>query len=438
MEDIFWCLFEISVNLAEELIVFYFICSFLNHDLKTVKGKIVYYLGAALGTIYAVCVSYNVTFAWWRSIFYVLYWFAFAFAFLKGKVLRKLSATIIACAVLLVTSSFTTGILSFAFNTDTAEFYTTHEWHEVLGLLICQVLNLLLYNLILKLINRDLSMLSKKEWSLIISLLLISLLSVGMIRLALGESSLSQTTSLMLIMWQTGLFALNILCLNIVVSLNKSNRIAEELKLSDQQFKQDIKYAESVQKQYREIRCMRHDIKQHLATVSGLQLEGKYDEAQKYISEVSNNIEKVEMFVDVGNDFVNAILNSKLSLGKSKGINVLCNSTSKIEGINEYDLCGLIGNMLDNAIEAAEKVKENAVIEASIMSDNYKLIITVSNTVSESVLGKNPDLKSTKDLSEMHGFGVKSIRSVAKKYDGIVDFYEEELMFICRVVLCKK
>ncbi len=240
----------------------------------------------------------------------------------------------------------------------------------------------------------------------------------------------------MLMICEIGLIALNIICLYITISLNKSNRVAEEFKLKEQQLMHDVQYAETVRTQYQEIRHIRHDIKQQLATVSGLQFDGKYDEAQKYISAVTNGIEQIEIFVDAGNDFINAILNSKLSIAKSKGIEVLCNFSGKIDYISEYDLCSLIGNVLDNAIEAAEKVC-GAVIEVSLFSDKHKLILTVSNSISQSVLNENTELKTTKSEPELHGFGVRSIRSIAKKYDGIVDFYEEDLTFFCRVVLGK-
>lgn len=222
-----------------------------------------------------------------------------------------------------------------------------------------------------------------------------------------------------------------------MVSLNQSNRTTEELKLKEQQLKHDIQYAETVRSQYLEIRQIRHDIKQHLDAVSGLQLEGKIDVAQKYISDISSGLERIEMFMDVGNDFVNAILNSKLSNAKSKGIEVLCNSSSEVGGISEYDLCNLIGNMLDNAIEAAEKTGDNAVVEVSIRSDKYKLMITVANSILQPVLNSNSELKTTKKETELHGFGVKSIKTIAEQYGGSADFYENNLMFFCRVILCK-
>lgn len=303
---------------------------------------------------------------------------------------------------------------------------------------MCQTLNLLLYSIILKFVDKSILAMKKKEWVLIISVLLISTLSFGVIQTALNEAKLSEETTLMLMMCEIGLFALNIICLYITVSLNKSNRVAEELKLKEQQHIYDVQYAENIRSQYQEIRRIRHDIKQQLTTVGGLQSEGKYDKAQKYISEVTNGLEQIEMFMDVGNDFVNAILNSKLSITKSKGIEVLCNFLGKVEGINEYDLCNLIGNVLDNAIEAAEKAGDNAVVEVSLFSDKHKMIFTVSNSISESVLNSNPELNTTKDKHELHGFGVKTIKAIAAKYDGNVDFYEENLIFFCRVLLCKQ
>ena len=94
--------------------------------------------------------------------------------------------------------------------------------------------------------------------------------------------------------------------------------------------------------------------------------------------------------------------------------------------------------ILDTATEAAEKTGDNAVVEVSIHSDKYKLMITVANSILQSVLNVNSELKTSKKEAELHGFGVKSIKTIAEKYGGSVDFYEENLTFFCRVILCKE
>lgn len=433
-----WDTFEIVATLCEQLILFYFICKFLKCDLKTRREKVVYVFGSILGTALVTALNSVTLYDWWLSVIYIAYWFVFSLFFINGRVLSKLLASILSNVVSICTSNIVTGILSIALKSTPVQLYSTQGAYRVLGVLMCQTLNLFLCSLILKIVNKTILEMKKKEWILIISVFSISTLSFAIIQVALNESRLSEATSLMLLLSEIGLIALNIICLYIMISLNQSNRTAEELKLKEQQHKHDIQYAETVRSQYQEIRQIRHDIKQHLAVVSGLQLDGKIDTAQRYISDISSDLDRIEMFMDVGNDFVNAILNSKLSIAKSKGIEVLCNSSSEIGGISEYDLCNLIGNMLDNAIEAAEKTGDNAVVEVSIHSDKYKLMITVSNSIPQSVLSGNSELKTTKSKTELHGFGVKSIKTIAEKYGGSVDFYEENLTFFCRVVLCKQ
>lgn len=436
MNDFLWNIFEITVNFIEAFIMFYFICGFIKHNFKTSKGKIIYVIGGVSNAVLTTLINQITLYDWWTNFVFILGFFVISCAILKGDILIKLFASVIAEIVVIISSNFVTAVLSVALKSTPIQLYTAQGWYRILGVLMCQTLNIFLYSLILKISNKTILTMKKKEWLLIISVFLISALSFGVIQSALNEAKLSENISILLMMCEIGLIALNIICLYITISLNKSNRTAEEFKLKEQQLIHDVQYAETIRTQYQEMRHIRHDIKQQLATVSGLQFEGKYDEAQKYISAVTNGIEQLEMFVDAGNDFINAILNSKLSIAKSKGIEVLCNFSGKIDHISEYDLCNLIGNVLDNAIEAAKKVC-GAVIEVSLFSDKYKLILTVSNSIPQSVLNENTELKTTKNEPELHGFGIRSIRAIAKKYDGIVDFYEEDLTFFCRVVLGK-
>lgn len=437
MNSLLWNIFEIAVNFLESFIMFYFICVFLKHDFKTPKGKIVFGIGCVLKAFMTTLMNHLTLYDWWTGCINILCWFVISCALLRGKVAFKLFTAAITGVVSLVSGNFVTAVLSVTLKSAPNELFVMQSVYRIIGVVMCQTLRLFLYSLILKFVDKTIFAMKKKEWALIITVLLISTLSFGVIQTAINETKLSEGTTTLLMICEIGLFALNIICLYITISLNKSNSAAEKLKLKTLQQNNDIQYAETVRAQYEEIRSIRHDIKQHLAVVRGLQLSGDNDKAQEYISEISDDISKIEMFMDVGNDFVNAILNSKLSIAKSKGIEVLCSSSSNIDGINEYDLCNLIGNMLDNAIEAAAKTK-NAIVEVSIVSDKHRLMIKVSNSIDKSVLNNNPTLKTSKPSPDFHGFGTRSIKSVAEKYGGNADFYEEGLTFICRVELCKE
>lgn len=438
MNEFLWNVFEIAVNFIEAAILFYFVCGFLKHDFKAPKGKFIFVIGFVLKAIGTTLLNQITLYDWWVVCICILEWFFISCILLKGEVIVKLFAAVISEVVAIASGNFVTAVLSVTLNSAPEKLFVMQNVYRIIGVVLCQTLNLFLSSLILKFIDKTMLKMKKKEWILIISVFVISALLFGVIQTAINETVLSSEVTLLLMICEIGLVALNLICLYITVSLNKSNHDAEELKLKEQQFKHDVQYADNIRSQYQEIRRIRHDIKQQLATVSGLQFAGEFDKAQKYISEVTNGIEQLDMFMDVGNDFVNAILNSKLSIAKSKGIEVLCNFSGKVEGINEYDLCNLMGNVLDNAIEAAERADDNAVVEVSLFSDKLKLVLTVSNSISKSVLNSNPELKTVKDKHELHGFGIQTIKTIADKYDGNVDFYEEDLVFFCRVLLCKQ
>lgn len=436
MSDILWGLFEIIVTFIEELIVFYFICSFQKHDFKTAKGKRIYFLGAFSGTVVVTAVNFLTLYDWWTTIIYIAFWFLYSALFIKGRTVNKLLSAVISSAVLISVSNLITGVFSLVLKSDLDNIYSGHSIYRVLCVLIALIVKLYLFSLILKFADKTILSMNKKEWTLVITVFLTSIFSLAMIHISLNNADYSGLSALMLMLSEAGLILLNMICLYITISLNKSNKAAEELKLHEQQLMHNIRYAETVRKQYEEIRAMRHDMKQHFEVIDRLCAAENYAKVRESISEYAGLLDKIDIFTDVGNDIVNAILNSKLSTAKSLGITVICSSSGSLDGINTYDICSLLGNMLDNAIEAA-KMTNPACIEVSIFSDDYKINICVSNSICKSVLNDNKNLITTKSDFQNHGIGVKTICSIADKYNGNAFFYEENLNFFCRVILQK-
>lgn len=122
-------------------------------------------------------------------------------------------------------------------------------------------------------------------------------------------------------------------------------------------------------------------------------------------------------------------MNDKLNLAREHGISVKAEienvSFSKMESM---DFSALLSNMLDNAIEACQNqtVKE---LQVKISAKRGYEIILVKNKIEASVLQQNPELRTTKEEKELHGYGVTRIKTVIEKYKGLCDFYEEEGWF---------
>lgn len=131
-----------------------------------------------------------------------------------------------------------------------------------------------------------------------------------------------------------------------------------------------------------------------------------------------------------------AILNAKLYEATAKGISfeykILCSLENRME---DDDMVSLLGNVIDNAIEACEHVKGKKRIQFEVKREQAYLIFIVKNSIENSVLKDNPKLKTTKNDKGIHGLGIKSIKKIVEKYDGFVNNDEKDNEFICKIMI---
>ena len=116
---------------------------------------------------------------------------------------------------------------------------------------------------------------------------------------------------------------------------------------------------------------------------------------------------------------------------------VISGSIGDLSDIKEFDLVCLMGNILDNAIEALDRLKDSKEkrIELLFIRQNSNRIIICKNTVDSSVLKSNNELKTTKKSKDAHGFGTKIIAKIVSDYHGMVDYFEDFNMFGVQVIL---
>lgn len=302
---------------------------------------------------------------------------------------------------------------------------------EIPQKLIEALLLWLFFDMLMKFFDRDKVRFRRRNWIQIIVIFGCSILAMSVLNLlARAESAASMIVFLadVLIMLSA------ITSYYMILSLGNYHRESEELRLFKQQQEFRLESNESVKRQYEETRRIRHDLKQVYAVLSTLLSENKVAESEEYLSRNYSEIESMEILIDVGNDFINAILSSKLNRAKALGITVRCCVDRSLK-FDEADMCVLLGNMLDNAIEACERCAQPRYVELSIISRGEQYLIEVANSVPDNVLGENAALETTKRNAELHGFGTKSIRQIAEKYDGNVRYFQEGDIFTCEVLL---
>ena len=438
MSDFLWGFLEHLATVVEAFIMTHFVFSFNYFDWKPTKNKAIYAccsLGhAALITVF----NYFTTFEGVLGIAYIAYFIIISLLFLKGKLAEKIFSSVLSILIVLVVSVMVSGTASTAFGEYSGFSYSEQKFAKFIAIVLVQTLLIVIYDAILKITGKERITLNKKEWGLIISVFTISFAAMAFVHTAVLIYEYDFLPSMLLMCAEICVIAVIAVCFYMTLFLSISRKDAEELRMEKQQKEYRLQYAENVKQQYEEIHMIRHDMKHAYSVINTLLLDGKYDEAIKYVQGSSENITSAETIIDVGNDFVNAILNSKLSLAKTKGIEVLCGAAKNLDGVEDEDMCTLLGNMLDNAIEACVLCEsDKRLIEVNIASYSKQLVITVSNTAEWDVLKNNRNLVSTKKQAESHGFGVESIRQIAKKYDGNARFYQENNVFNCKVLLLK-
>ena len=197
----------------------------------------------------------------------------------------------------------------------------------------------------------------------------------------------------------------------------------------------DTHYRE-VDTMYRKMRGWRHDYRNHISVMKNLYRQGNYNELGQYLDMLESDLSSVDTVVKTGNPMADAILNSKLNLAISRGVPVKASVHIPMRlSILELDLCVILGNLLDNAIEASLILPEKERMVRIYMDiKETHLYISVTNLCA----GKKMTKVNGRFLShrgEGHGFGLLRIDGIVEKYGGYVNRNSEDGAFTTEILL---
>jgi sensor histidine kinase regulating citrate/malate metabolism len=197
----------------------------------------------------------------------------------------------------------------------------------------------------------------------------------------------------------------------------------------------DKHYAE-VEIMYRKMRGWRHDYHNHIQVLKAHMEMEQYKEADQYLDMLVGDLQTLDTVLKTGNVMVDAILSSKLTMMKEKGIHVDATAIVPQDvSISGVDLSVLIGNMLDNAMEACIQIpnKEDRFIRIYIDIVKKQLYISVTNSMNGKA--KKNDMHYLSSKEGVHGFGLLRIDSIVSKYGGFINRQNEQDVFATEVML---
>jgi len=184
-----------------------------------------------------------------------------------------------------------------------------------------------------------------------------------------------------------------------------------------------------------EILEIKHDIRHFIGVIKGLTDNGRYDELKHFLSEYEEMTETEPIPIFCENVVANSILGYYSLMAKKAGIQFYSTcSIQKQLSVNDTDLCIVLGNAVENAIEACKKLDnpETRFISVEARTKNNQLLIKVENSYDGSLNIQNGDYISTKS-EKFHGLGMKNIKRVVEAYGGFIKTEHNERIFTLMV-----
>lgn len=404
---------EIVIVFIEQLLVIQFLELFC-HPKNYSKKRIV------IATIVLVIISLVLNKGFSKHVivnampFFVLG--VYTFLFLKGGIGRKVGVILlIVVNVLIINGVFL--ILGSLLNPSTYQMIYNKEFFFGYMLAIASKIFLYLEYGYLKNYLSTEDQLTSGTWRFIIGILLLSLVCIGF--------TLNEFVNFGVHAYYTGTIVItfilvNLLIFRLCIMVSKEVNENANQKLLLESIRYETKLLDILQEKTNEINRVNHDFKHHIATVNKLISDGNQKVANDYLSSI--DVPESIDYLHTPNAVLNYVLNEKIGLAKRGKIDVhysvICDE--HCDYVDNIDVSIILGNLLDNAIEGCNEMKDPT-IHITITMDIYSCVFEIKNT-SKEVKIENGKIITTKNDKKQHGFGMLNIKKSVEKYHGD-DFY---------------
>jgi len=300
---------------------------------------------------------------------------------------------------------------------------------QIIGTLCARLFLIIIIELLIRTKKKMFSEFSKDFFSI----LLVDAIYASIIFSLFYYNNVYLTTDVAISLSVFAIFIISALALYLLRKItNKSDEIMMT-NLKMQQIEMEHKQNQDMAIVVDDLRALRHDMNNHMSVLQGLLTMHAYDDAQSYLSNITEELSVANSFIFTDNKVLSVMLNNKISKARQLGITFDTELLTSITPFSDSDLCAVVGNILENAIEASSK-HINPYILFSMKKLNENLIIECENNYTVAPIFEKGNLITTKSDKAYHGIGTKTIRSVVDEYHGTTEFAVND-MFLIKVVV---
>ncbi len=217
-----------------------------------------------------------------------------------------------------------------------------------------------------------------------------------------------------------GIMVMNVVMFEWLKFISEKDRRWNQIRLLQERNEEKIQLYHEMSLNYEEQKRILHDYHNQIGCMQGLLKRQQYKEAEAYAEKLADSLPDQMQNVDVNHPILNVVLNQKYRLAKRKDISFLiyANDLSDL-WLEEQDAVSLLSNLLDNAIEACGKLESGRKIWVKLVREKRQFVLSIRNTVSEPVDIQDDAIPTSKEDKGRHGIGLKNVRMILDKYQGM-------------------
>ncbi|WP_425449766.1 sensor histidine kinase [Dethiothermospora halolimnae] len=429
-------LLEFIVSFIDGILVFYFVKECIRYDeVEIKKGLLIVFIQVCINKV--TNYYFGLASIQGFTIMFILTGINFNIIF-KNRIRNIYFYALLALITNIIIEIVAVDLLMRIFQLD-YELIVQKNEIRVIFMLLSKFMYFIFIKKIITKLNLKITLINRRFY-LIWMILLFDILILFVVGWVYQKTNLlSENTVRYISIITIGAVFLNIIIFAILKKIVYYAQQEIEWKIKEESYKQQTFYINNITEVNDTLRSQRHDFNHHLSCIYGLLELNKLDEARNYVNNLVEQVNEFKTIVKTNNPIISALLNFKLKLAQNNGIKV----NTQIDlppniHIEDIDLSIIIGNTIDNAIEACKKVTEEPYINIEIYPIRQNIIIKVINPKhSDYRIEENmkQDKFTTKEDKENHGYGLSNIRYIVEKYNGILRIETKNKQFKVNIAL---
>jgi hypothetical protein len=435
INGLLWHIFEYGIILIDFIFAYVFLKGILDRNTK-VPDRLAYGLIFGLATL-VFALSRVAKFSAAQMIGSYLCCIVIALILFKGRFLVRLFWATMYMVGIAVIESMIIYVSSAITKIDVITLALSLNWYRIVFCIFSKLVTYIYIRLVGRTTRRNFNNIPSRFYKIIITVFIVSTLSMLLI-MDIGVAVKDDESVGFALVWiSAGILILTITVYQIFQYM--SDYFEKETQHHIMQYQNQVMMQTALDRDEanKEVRRIWHDFNNHISCIDMLLQMNNIVRARKYIAGMQINSKVAHFEIKTGNEIADAVLNQKYKKAQKHNIRF------KVEGqltddinINEVDLCSLMSNALDNAIEANLKVLDESLraISVQIKPENRCLFLEITNTVDKNVTNTKI-VGTTKEDRKNHGFGMLNMKTIAEKYQGYMNYHFKEDSFNLSIML---